>query len=724
MTAALARKLDRARDYLKLVPKVKYCYLDFETFSEADLKAVGAWLYAEHPTTGINCIGFWDSEKPLPRLVQRDFRQIDQLKELMTMALDPSYKFVAHNAGFEQAIWKAIMVKRYGLPELPIDRWIDTMALAYRHGLPGSLKYAAKLLNLPELKDEEGQKTMLRLAKPRRASKANPDRFWTPATKAKEFALLYKYCTQDIRTTKALHEALPDLSKKERRIWEIDQRINQQGLYVDLELCHKAKELYDIETEKMLKEFRGLTGGIGPKQRVKMLDWFKKQGYDVPNTKKTTLSTLLHRKDLDETVERVITLMELSNKTSNSKYTAAINRSRGDGLVREIAAYFGAHTGRWAARGIQLHNLPRPAFSSDLVVKTIKNYDHTTFRFCYEDVTKALSIALRGMIIPKPGQRLFVADFSQMENRIVAWLSGAEWKLELFRRGVDPYKLIAATIYGVDVENVTDDQRFVGKVAELSLQYCGGINAFAKMCKAYGLDLTPVYWTLIKNATERELESAEFCYLLYLKSHEQSGELEKPVSQEVAYAANIIKDRWRRAHPEIAGNREEEIAGYWNDLEAAAVDAVLTRQRQTVNAGRSEVVFFMAKVGKINALACRLPSGRNIFYPLPKVAITKRGKRTLSYWNKEKKRTTTYGGKLCENITQAVQRDLLVDAMIRLEEKYPVMLHVHDELISSVELGNFDHQEFEDLMKAAEPWTDGIPIDAKGFECLRYRKAA
>jgi len=713
--------------HLHVVKAPYYCYIDFETFSEADLKKIGSWLYSEHPTTGINCIAFWDSRAPLPRLVQRDMQQLDQLKELRRMAEDPNCVFVSHG-GFDQAIWLNVMVKRHGFPAVTFKRWIDTVAVVYRHGLPGSLKYAAKLLNLDEQKDVEGQKNMLRLARPRRASKKNPDKFWTPETKPEEFKLLYKYNIQDVRTLKAVHEALPALSKKERRIWEIDQRINQEGLFIDLPLCVKARDFSEIAIGKMRRRFKELVGDISPRSRPKMLAWFKSQGFDIPNTKKTTLATLLTDPELDEDVETVIKLMESLNKTSVSKYQAAINRSRGDGLVREIAAYFGAHTGRWAARGIQLHNLPRPIFSSDLVCEFINDFDYKTFSMMYSDVSKALSVGLRGIILPKFGQRLFVADFSQMENRIVAWLAGIEWKLQAFRDGVDPYKLIASTIYNVAVEDVTDEQRFVGKAAELSLQYCGGINAFAKMCKAYGLDLKPVYDILIRNATDKELASAEFCYLLYLKAHEKSGELEKPVSIEVAYAANIIKDRWRAAHPEIAGTRDEygqvDVNGYWRDLEDAACDAVQTNERRVVNAGRSEITFFISKVGGIKMLGCRLPSNRNIFYPLPRVDVTKKGKRTLSYWNKEKGRVSTYGGKLCENITQAVQRDLLVDAMIRLEEVYPVCLHVHDELISSVPITSGNILEFEKLMKQAEPWTEGIPIDAKGFECMRYRKAA
>lgn len=704
-----------------------YCFLDFETKSEADLKKVGAWLYSEHPTTDILCIGFQSSKWKKPRLLIRQGNVIELVdwSALKRMAADPNCIFVAHNAGFEQAVWRAIMVARYGMPEIPINRWIDTMALAYRHGLPGSLKYAAKLMRLTEQKDEEGRKNMLSLSKPRRPSKSNPDRFWSPDTQPEKFRLLYEYCLQDIRTMVELFNALPALSKKERAIWEIDQRINQTGLYVDLELCRIAKKYVDAEKIKIKEEFLSITGGIMPSQRKAMLAWFHSQGYDIPNTKKTTLSALLTQKNCKLKVARAILLMEMFNKSSTSKYAAAINRSRGDGLVREIAAYFGAHTGRWAARGIQLHNLPRPLFDSDLVVKLLKQCHKKAFRQLYSDVNKALSVALRGIIIPKPGERLFVADFSQMENRIVAWLSNSEWKLELFRKGVDPYKLIAATIYGVKVEDVTDEQRFVGKVAELSLQYCGGIRAFAKMAKQYGLDLAPLYGTLVKSATEDELDSCEFHYLLYLKAHAKSGELEKPVSQEVGYVANIIKERWRKAHIEIAGNRQEKIFGYWDRLENAAIEAVLTGNRQTVNPGRSQVTFFMAKVGKIKMLGCRLPSNRNIFYPLPKVEISeKSGKRRLTYWNKEKKRVGTYGGKLCENITQAVQRDLLVDAMIRLEPIYPVALHVHDELISSVPAGQGNVLEFEKIMKQAEPWTDGIPIDAKGFECWRYRKSA
>lgn len=324
-------------------------------------------------------------------------------------------------------------------------------------------------------------------------------------------------------------------------------------------------------------------------------------------------------------------------------------------------------------------------------------------------LSDALSTATRGMIIPPPGHRFLVGDFAQMEARCMAWGCGNRARLKDFASGVDPYKKIAAIVYDKLVSEVTKDERFVGKVNELMYQYQGGIGGGYKMSKSYGISFRPLYEKTIQAATTEQIDSAEFCTFLYLKKHKESGSLEKPCDRETAYTINILKDRWRAANP--------EVVQYWKDLENAAILAVQSGKPCEAGSAQGRVTFFTHK----QFLFCKLPSGRRIAWLYPKVSEGDRGKLTLLFLG-DKGWETTYGGKLAENIVQAIQRDLLRDSMIRLENKYPVCMHVHDELVSAVPIGFGSIEEFLEIMQVLEPWAFGIPMQAEGFECMRYRK--
>lgn len=686
--------------------KFHFVTCDFETRSAQDIKA-GAWLYAEHPTTDVLCFAY--RLNGVTRLLTAyDIAQGDD--QLIELTENPRMIFVAHNAAFEQAIWAEIMVKRYGYPPIPIERWRDTMAKCYYYAIPGSLDAACKILNLEHKKNPNGKKLIKLLSCPNKYGN-----FYEEWEKPEEYKELYDYCESDVLATEGLNSALPDLPSTEQRLWFVDQRINQQGLHVDLEACYKAVEFIEIEKAALLDRFHTATGtDLRPTQREKMKDWFKSRGLNVPNTRKETLNAILNNGGLDQDVADAITLMASANKASLAKYPAFIRRSRADGLLREAFAYCGAkRTHRFAGRGVQLQNLPRPKMDSDLVISCLKAMDYDTFSSVYDDVNAALSTGLRGVIVAPPGKELLVADFEQMENRVCAWLAGDENKLNRFRAGVDPYKISASAIYGIKSDEVDIDQRFVGKVAELALQYEGGIAALAKMSKGYDLNLEPLYFAIRGSASPYELSYTDFCWKMYLDSHKRSGTLEKPISKEAAVVANIIKMRWREAHP--------EIVDYWKELNDAACMAALSEYGEEFTAGspEGEVTFFKHS----RWLCCKLPSGICLFYLFPKVRVGSRGKMTLSYWG-DKGYETTYGGKLCENITQAVQRVLLTDAIVRLEDKYPVSVHVHDEIISAVEIGQGDIEEFESMMAESRPWARGIPIGAKGDRVGRYRKIA
>lgn len=334
-------------------------------------------------------------------------------------------------------------------------------------------------------------------------------------------------------------------------------------------------------------------------------------------------------------------------------------------------------------------------------------------------VNAALSTGLRGMIWSPPDKKLFVADFAQFENRTAAWLAGCEWKLENYRNGVDPYKIAAASLFGVKPEDVDDDQRFVGKVGELSLQYQGGIKAYAKMGKQYGLDLMKVYKPIIRSSSHEERDYGDFCYRMYLKSHAKSKDkLEKPVSKQVGIVADIIKERWRNKHPEITET--------WQQYQDAALNAALSETGKSYFAGegKARIEYFCHSIYNKKFLVCKLPDGTPLFYFRPAVDQKgKRGKLRLSYRGR-KGRESTYGGKQFENVTQAVQRNALRDAMINLDDEFDIYLHVHDEVVAAVPLhyGIEEMERYIHLLCRRREWNEEIPIEAKGFICQRYRK--
>lgn len=702
-----------------------YVYIDVETRSKCDLKKKGAWNYAEHESTSLLCLSYAVADEK-PVTIEYDYWQTEctpnqhsqecldtgitcdlpaeedeKVKRLRELAADPRVVFVAHNSVFEQAIWLSILVGRFNFPRIPITRWKCTMAKAYSHGLPGSLENAAIALQLGAQKDMEGNRVMLSLSKPR-AKEGYP--WWTPKEAPEKFQILYRYCEGDILVSRQIDKALPDLSPKELKLWQIDQRMNNKGVRFDLESIRKAISLIDTHTQRAKNSFWYATDLESPQQRGSFMAWLNSFGLEVNSTKEAVINSLLERPDLPEEVRFVLQISRSITKSSLAKYPEILNRANNDGWVRENLAYHGTHTGRWAGRGVQIQNLPRPYYDGGSVVLAIHSCDYDSFLWLYEDVSLALSSALRSMIIPEDEHELFVADLAQMEARVLAWLAGQQDVLDLFARGEDLYCYAASNIFGYKVMPDMKMQRQVGKVAVLALGYGGGIAAFVKFAEIYYVDLMVVYDRLFESSTVKERELAEKAYKNYAAKHHGK---EKLATKEVAFVADLIKQRWR------LGN--QKIQEYWDVLENAAIEAVSTGK--PVQAGKC--LFFMH--GKF--LYCKLPSGRLLTYPYP--AIAKKGHKALElrYFSVKHGREGTYGGKIAENVTQAVQRDLLVDAMLRLENAgYEIIFHVHDEIICQVKKGSRVLQEFIDLIKFVPQWATGIPINASGWAGFRYGK--
>lgn len=671
--------------------------LDFETNGIVDLREAGAARYAADLSTDVLCLGVQmpDDEVKCLTGFTANMHRLGSFELLHDYAADPNVIFISHGI-FDQFIWAEKMVKKYKYPAVPIERWRCTMAKCYAHGLSGSLKEAAIALNLPIKKDMEGRDNMLMLSKPRRNGT-----FWTPHDKPDAFKKLYDYCKTDVEVMRLIDEILPDLSGKEQRVWHIDQRINAEGVHVDVGTIKTAISLSDNDLQNKKRVFRELTGANpdNPRQRGKLLTWLQDHGVAVADTRKPTLIAALESGDYSDEIDLVMSICISGGKTSLAKYDKMLDRADENGIVREILQYHGAHTGRWAGRGIQIQNLPRETVDGNTVLETLSHNDDELFSMFYKDGAGALSSMLRKVIIAPEGDTFYGADFSQIEARVLAWLAGQKSKLEAYERGEDLYCKAASEIFAVEIIKEDKSERQVGKVAELALGFGGGIGAFVTMSSAYSVDISPIYESMWKKANPYEKQQAQISFDRYLKKGNK-------LSKEVGLTADIIKQRWRNAN--------KAIVDYWERVEGAARMAIR-------NQGLSvKQLYTVRQLGTgTRFLQCRLPSGRIFSYLNPSCE----GGRTISYSAPKYGKSSTYGGKLVENIVQAISRDIMAEAMVRLEDDFPTAFTVHDEVVcipKRISPGQF--KEFERIMLQTPVWAKGLPIDVECWQGKRYGK--
>lgn len=689
------------------------CYLDHETRSTISGRPI--YEYAKHPTTDIICTAY---KKGDIAGVCVNFKNSKERDALIEMALDDNVVFVAHYAVFEWYIWNEVLVPRYGFPHLPLTKFECTMIKARYCGLLAGLDAVSQILNLENKKDPKGKALIAELSVPipinHRPHKGKI--FWSYKDKPESFEMMYEYCLQDVRVCEDIDKALPDMIPVELDTWRLDTVINQYGIQIDLPLVEYAVALADENKTNIQREFEEATDleVRAPSQRDRFKKWLAHQGVQVLNTKRATLEKV----DAAPHVMKVIKLVNEFNRSSVAKFNAFKMHTDEYGILRDMYVYGGAHTLRWSSVKVQVHNMARCIVDCWLAVDAIKSFDLPVMKVLYKDVNVALSSAIRGCIIARDNTKLFCADFAQMEARVLAWLAGEDDVLQLFRDSVDTYCKAASTIFSKPIDkDENPDERQVGKVSELALGYQGGIGAYATMATGYGVDLSGMAALIMATARPVEREKAAESYQLYLKRREKvKKEKDKePVSQFVGMACDVVKQRWRKNRP--------RVVKYWADMEAAAIQAVLTGK--PVKCGKG--TWFMH--GKF--LVRKLASGRPMFYPFPKVETSKRGKHKISYRRRDPEtgkwvRHSTYGGQLVENEVQALQRDLLRDAMLRLhEEGYTIVLHTHDESVVEVPL-DADIEDFIEVFKKPAKWSgdyeSGLPIDVDAWEGRRYKK--
>lgn len=731
-------------------------FLDFETFSEADLKKVGSYAYAEHPTTEVLICTYAFDDEPVQVWDCTDGSDMPgDLHRALRRLVKPNsrIKMVWHNGGLFDRL---IMKNCWGF-DIPVSNTIDTMIWAFRHALPGSLDALCEVLGVSadNAKDKRGKALIQRFSKP--TPKNYKIRRYTAETHPDEWALFIKYAVSDITAMREVFHKLPRWgnSEFEDRVLELDQLINDRGFKVDVALAEAAIEAVEKHKAQLQEEAQRKYGGsLTGKDFLPILRELA-PAHRIHNAQKSTLNDLLADDDLPDDARTIIEMRLGAASTASTKYNPLLLGRSSDDRRRGCLQYGGAkRTLRWAGKGFQPQNLARGYYHDDELDKGIsallKGRAHRRF-----DVAKLTASTVRSCIIPEAGHKFVVADYSNVEGRGLAWLAGEETALDTFRAGLDIYCVTAGKMFGMDPDDIKKnfkEIRQIGKACELGLGYEGGVGAFVTFAKNLGLDLIEMSKTMdgtfpdhIWSATARGYEWAR---IQEAKRPPHPGEKDDRPSyildKKVWRTCDAIKRMWRESHP--------ETVAFWRDLKDGILAAVRNPGREfwagahlRRNGERAiriwRTVEFDSSGRKVPGwwLCMELPSGRILSYPGIGVSVTMtketdEGGRVntdvrIKYQGENqltRQWTTlyTHGGKACENIVQALCRDLLAYAMINVEGGgYPIVLSVHDELVCETpDTPEYTVAELEKLMCALPEWAEGFPLVAEGAEMMRYAK--
>ena len=682
-------------------------FLDLETYSETPIKN-GTHAYAENAEVMIFAWALGDGEVRV-----EDLTAALMSKELVDLLQNPSVKLIAHNSGFDRT------VLRHAMPQydLKIDRWEDTMVQALSHSLPGSLDALCEIFGIDadKAKDKAGKQLIQLFCKPR--PKTSKDRRATRETHPEKWAEFLAYAKNDILAMRELHKKMPkwNYRNSELALWHLDQKINDRGVSIDLDLVQSAIEAVDKAQVELAKQTKEMTNGEveAATQRDAMLKHIlSAHSVSLPDMQKSTLERRLNDDSLPVAVRELIAIRLQASTTSTAKYKALSLGTNTDGRLRGTLQFNGAsRTGRWAGRLFQPQNLPRPALKQSVIDEGIEVLKLGCADLFYENVMELTSSAIRGCIQAPKGKKLVITDLSNIEGRGLAWLAGEEWKNQAFRdfdngTGHDLYKLSYAKSFGVPPETVDKEQRQVGKVQELALGYEGGVGAFLTFAAVYGLDLDAMAELAINGIDSGVMNEAIRAWEWHKKERRNTFGLKK----NTWLVCDSFKRSWRYAHP--------NISAWWSELKLTAIKAI----------NSPGVAFPCRKVVMLKKgswLLIKLPSGRFLCYPSARAETDGR----ISYmgnnqYTRKWERLYTYGGKLAENITQAFSRDVLAHNMPKIEaEGYEIVLTVHDEVITEAsDLPEFNHENLSKLLATNPEWASDLPLAAAGFESYRYKK--
>ena len=640
--------------------------IDIETYSSAPLPKCGVYRYCDAPDFEILLFSYAFDDAPVKTIDLAGGESLS--KEVISALEDPSIIKVAYNAQFER-----VCLSRYLGHWLDPHQWRCTMVMAAYLTLPGRLADAAVALGTTEKKMEEGKDLIRYFSVPCKPTKTNGGRTRNLPTDAPEkWAVYRQYNAQDVETERAIRKALEKypLPEQEWELYALDQQINDRGVRVDKKLVKNAIAVDAVFAQAAYQRAKELTGLENPGSVNQLKAWLADQDMPMESLAKKIVQEKAAQ--TDGIVAELLNLRLELSKTSVKKYEAMARCVCRDGRVHGLLQFYGANrTGRWAGRLVQAQNLPQNHLPDlDLAREIVKTGDEELLDALYASVPGTLSELIRTAFIPKDGCRFLVADFSAIEARVLAWLANEEWVLEEFRGKGKIYEATASRMFHIPQESIVKgnpnyEYRQKGKQATLSCGYGGGVGAL----KAMGAKMP-----------EEEMQP--------------------------------LVDAWRAANP--------NIVAFWNALDRAARTVI--RRKTSVRVGKVTLYW------QDDKMFMRLPSGRNLCYQSPHFTMNRFGSDAIGYYapNAAGQRVVqeTFGGKLAENATQAIARDILAHALLTLEKNgYPVVFHVHDESVIEKPIGQGSLEEACRLMATAPDWAEDLPLRADGYECAYYQKS-
>ena len=651
--------------------------IDIETYSSVDIKKAGLYKYVQASDFQVLLFAYSLDGQPVQVVDLASGGQIP--KHIINALFNPVVEKRAWNAAFE---WYSL-ARHFGLQRDQLLTWLSqwkcSMIHAYYCGYPGSLAAAGEAVGISSDKKKlsVGGALIRTFCVPQKPTKSNGGRTRTlPHHEPEKWQTFKQYCANDVYAEMAIAEKLDAFPVPDREwyLWQIDMQINERGVECDRRLVEMALRMVDEEMEQLKQEAIRLTGIDNPKSVQQLSKWLEEEtGEEVTDLRKGTVAKMIEKLD-EGKAKRVLEIRQELSKSSTKKYAAMRETICDDDRIRGLFQFYGANrTGRWAGRLVQVHNLPRNSLPAiELARERAVSGDAMALKLLYGSLSDTLSQLIRTALIARPFTQLHVADFSAIEARVLAWLAGEQWRIEVFKTHGKIYEASASQMFGVPIEQIGkgSDLRQKGKVAELALGYQGGSGALISM------------GALDQGLTEEELPE--------------------------------IVERWRNAN--------RAIVEFWRNIEGAALHAVETGEavglRGLVIAREMD-----SRTGQ-DFMTIRLHSGRKLYYPRPHIVENQFGRPAIHYYGVEGGKwsvLSTYGGKLTENVVQAISRDCLAEALIKLHQRgYEIVMHVHDEIVAEAE---GDHlEEMLDIMREPISWAPGLPLNAAGFISDFYMK--
>ena len=646
---------------------------DYETRHFRELKDLGSWTYADKDL-GVWCVcwfddvsgrsGVWKPGDPVPEPY-----------------LDEFQTHVAWNANFERDVYERVLVPRYGFPSTVIEQWRDPSVVSRYKGYPGGLKAAAKMLGGDDgQKDEEGRTLMLKMAKPRKHDPGRDPVWWD---EKENVSRLIEYCKQDVLAERVIHEKLGELPMREMELFWLDRKINERGVKIDVKAVDLLLDVIRTQERRANVRLRQITNGQVDKVTnvANTLAWLKEQGVELPDLSKQTVESVLLRDDLEPDAREVLQIRQDNAKSSTAKIKAMKSAVAEDGRIHGMFQFFGAHTGRWTGRLVQLQNLPQglnlDSEEINNLHRDLKEISASRWldqvEMLYGAPMPVISSMIRSLIIAEHGHNLWVYDYKSIEPRVLSWLAGEELMLEGYRQGKDIYKTLASQIYQKPEDQITKQERQFGKMGVLGCGYGMGHEKFFQSCVSMGLSTTP---------------------------------------EEAITVVQVYRGYYSK------------IKEFWKASDQALRDAFENPGKKIFFGEKKRLVAYRKPDGDLQIV---LPSRRSIFYPNPHYVIRDGWGESLAYtttMGAKQFDKTLYGGLIVENVVQAVSRDLMCHAMLNLDRAgFSITMTVHDEIVTEEPEEYFKLEaQIEEIMCAPPFWGREIPIEVEGYNSYRYRK--